>query len=132
MKKGLNHLKYFGLLLLIISIHLLKINCVDDCANCDVNDNCNGDSCDNCKYYEKNSEKKCILCQGLTTDSYYSFESSNDLEVTCNVINDADANNISSKKLLYGKKELVDNCPESYIYNLGSICYSDIPINSKL
>ena len=131
MKKGRNHLKYFGLLLLIISINLLKINCDNDCTTCDVNDNCNGDNCDNCKYYENNTEKKCILCQDLTADSYYSFISSNEL-VTCNVINDVNVNDISSKKLIYGTKELVDNCPESYNYNLGSICYSDKPINSKL
>ena len=119
----------FLLFFLIINLNLYTIKCESCDSSCSADNNCVGDNCNNCRYYETGSEpvnKYCILCD--VGDSYFTFDATGDpVTTTCTTITE-----INGYKLIKGTKELVTDCPDSHPKYIGSICYieAELPTNN--
>ena len=120
-------IKFFRILFIIIKLLLIKIKCDGNCEGCSPND-CKGqNNCDsNCRLFLNNN---CFPCTDLQANDYYNFLSN---ENSCVKIEISEIND--DYKLINGTRGLLINqeCPESFKYQLGSICYQNQPSNTKL
>ena len=125
----------FILLIYIIKCQDTQTEC-DKCKSGDVS--CTEEGClscnDNHRYFQEStiSNNKCIECDfSQSPNSYYTLKTESEVE-SCELITKKRDN----LKLIYGQKQVVQNCPTStiapYSINLGDICYSQNDINNEL
>ena len=129
-------MKKFLFLLLFTLITLNIIQCEIDCSSCTKDSTnkkciCDGDEFKDCLWMKINSnEDSCMDCTGIKDGErqYYSRQYSTDNKPFVHKIG---TSGYSGAKMIYGTKQIVSNCKEYGLFNLGDFCYDSCPANSK-
>ena len=122
------------IIILIINLLILKILCEEDIC---ITYNNNESGCLNfkdCKYFYQ--DKTCINISStnlIAGNQYYYTKDNSGIPI---VLSSIQINENNGYKLIYGTKEVVQNCPQSdssdYKYLLGDICYKNQPSYTEI
>ena len=122
-------------LLLFSLLALTKIKCESVCSSCtkvSTNKKCNcGDNPTDCRWMKINAEEDlCMECPGIKDgeSQYYSRKYSTDNKPFCHIVGKS---GYSGAKMIYETKQIVSNCKEYGLFNLGDFCFDSCPENSK-
>ena len=124
--------KYDSLIIFIIFSFILIINCEKDCSQCEVSESSSPElkcsNCDNdCMWFQIDSTNtKCLGCDDINTSEskYYSKGIRLTGEPYCHKIG---ISGFKNKKIIYKTKQIVENCKDLDLYQMGDVCYHSNP-----
>ena len=121
------------LILFIFLFLFYFISCEPDCTGISPSEDCKStdESLKNCRWLKIfKEEAKCVYCDEISDgeSEYYSVKLTVDNEPYCHKVGKS---GYSGSKLIYGKKQVVNNCKEFGLKTLGDFCYENCPVNSN-
>ena len=131
-----HYLKFIFIVLFLLNI----IKSEKDCSSCTATDptsgeelKCSGTDCDeDCMWLRIDSNNyKCLSCDGISKgeSKYYSKGLTVDGQPYCHKIGLSGFNN---QKIIYKTKQIVNNCLNLGLYELGDICYHINPDTTNI
>ena len=120
-------------LILYIFLSILIKQTKSDCSSCTIsNKTCickNSEDSKNCVWFKIDSKtEKCMKCHNMNLNEnlYYTKKETIFGQKYCNIIDKKEIE-IYKGKIIYGTKQIVDDCKELGYYQLGDICYDVCP-----